>query len=725
MKKFISLILAAILAASVLASCATDTLLTPNSSLLTSTSSGTPTNADLAWLGSRLGEVPDGLTAGLASDLGIDMTAFEDDGYMIRTDKSETVVAAKTADGLDRALRKYAKAYEKGEVSDVTYHEGYRVKKITIAGADISEFTVVRPAETNENMLFAISELVRLVEKACGVRLPVADSASGHKITFAFSDDPALKFDGYTYEVKNGDLNFTGARARGSMYAVWRFLENELGWDNLIHGDCHLNESDLVEIPEGLTKSETPAFQYVNLWTNTWKNYHNDRATPNDAQNSYGAMEEAHHGMHWNMFCEEDFASRQICYTDEVRYEECYENVYNYVNVRLSAGQKIGYEFKAVDIAQGDTSNYCNCKECQKVYKEEGGNSGAVVRFANRLSEEINEVFRSEKPDSFLPGNDINFLIFAYAGTNTAPLITAPNEYVWVTFCYDVNCSNHRVDGSECTTGVKIADRQSRDNALYASWIESWSAVTQNIYVWFYELDTGLQQYFIFDNLYYDFKYFNDIGVQGIFFQCLNHGFGIQYIAHMIVSEMNWNMDMTENEYEAMLCRILEREFGEGWENIRRYIDIRNTAQDLVDCWHCWWLDGRASIDHIYDEDYTLKRYNECIELIGEAQYLADSAEQELEAKTFSLHCMYEGCFCGYAAALDAGDEEQIAFWNGTYQTLLERMVECGFDPFDKGIYSIDGARLKYERTLAAEAHHWKKAGNRGKWYEKVTIPEE
>lgn len=42
-------------------------------------------------------------------------------------------------DGLDLAVRKYAKAAETSSVSelDEVYHEGERIKKLTVAGCDI------------------------------------------------------------------------------------------------------------------------------------------------------------------------------------------------------------------------------------------------------------------------------------------------------------------------------------------------------------------------------------------------------------------------------------------------------------------------------------------------------------------------------------------------------------------------------------------------------------
>jgi len=700
MKKIISFVLASLLSASVFTSCRDVGFAEAESSSVA--------YADSTWLENRLGEIPDGVTVGTADKLNIDMTDFEDDGYIIRTVGDETVICGKSTDGLDLAVRKYAKEYEKGEADalDIAYHEGYRIGKIEIAGVDISEFTVVNPGLGNANIDFAISELVRLIEKACGVTLAVSDTdVTGHKITFAESDNPDFRYDGYSYEVKDGNVNFVGAKSRGNMYAVWRFLENEIGWTGLIFGDSNLQSADLAEIPEGTAKTEIPAFIYLQCYGNTHKTYTNDKGAPNELQNDFGVMPCACHGMQGNRFCDEDFWNKQICYTDESRYEECLANVTDYIEYRLNIGLKIGTSFKYVDIAQGDNSGYCTCKDCRAVLREEGSNCGAVVRFANRLSEELSEKYYG-----------LYYLIYAYGGSNEAPKVTKPNEWIYITFCFDANCSNHRVDGSNCTTGQKIGDRPVRTNDVFAGWFEGWTDITENLYVWFYELDGVLQQYTFFDNMYYDFRYFYEHNVKGIFFQCQYHGLSVNYIAHMMLNQFNWNPEMTEEEYWEWYDYYLELEFGDGWENVKRYLDIKNTAQDNAECWNCWIFYRHAPANHMYDEWYTYNHYEESIDLMEEAAYLANSRMQEHQALSFSLHVMYQGCFCGYRVAYLENDEEEIRFWCEVYQKLLDRMTLCGFDY--KNVMTVDGAIYTYEDDLIHEAWtYWARERDTLVWY--------
>ena len=689
MKKTLSIILSAIFAASALASCADSTS--------ASTASSSAYTADIAWLEARLGEMPDNVTVGLASDLGIDMTSFENDGYLIRTNDGETVVCAKSADGLDRAVRKYAKAYGSGKVADVTYHEGYRIEDLRIAGNSIADYTVVYPADRNENLDFAVSELTRLVEKACGAKLATAEgTADGHKIVFAQTDDESLGTDGFTYEVKDGDLYITGAVKRGCMNGVWRFLENECMWDGLIYGDSVLAEADLVDIPEGTKKTEVPAFPYLDIYCSGYtqgcaKFFETDRKKPSNAQNSYGYIERACHGMQYNQFCGDECLYRQICYTDEYRYEECLESVCAYVDRRLDAGQRIGYEFKFVDIAQGDNGDFCDCKRCREVFREEGGNAGAMIRFSNRLSEEVNGLYPSDE--------GLYFLVFAYSGTNVAPKITVPNGYIWVTFCFDVNCSNHALNTNECTNGVKIAYRETRYNSTYTEWFEGWTALTSQLYAWYYTLESGILRYTELENLYDNLCYFRDCKITGIFVECESPGLGTNPVEHIMANEFSWDPDMSREEFDALLMKVLEREYGDGYEDVRAYIDLLIKQQNEVDCWDCWhWWNGmtlaRFGFKAFKDNCDTMTYFAES------AVRMANSAKQERYARLILADVYAKICYLGYADAYISGDTAEIERLCDLYAKMYSYYIDAGITA-DK--LRVTCSNVVYESTLEKE----------------------
>ena len=693
MKKILSLVLAAAcMPVMLLASCASGGA-GAYSPKITVASSDAEDSAE--FLTGRLGDkLTDNVYLAVGSDTanGIDMTDFENDGYVLRTvgDKS-VVIVGKSADGLDLGVRRYANSVDDGkdEYFDVAYHEGYRIENFTLAGTDIAEYSIEYPAEHNENMLFAVSELQRLVKKACGAELSASEGITkkARAIEFRHSTDAELKFDGYRYFFEGERLVIEGAVKRGCMYGVWRFLQKECGWTSLIYGDSDLLEAEHLDVPATASRQETPVFSYLNMYIHYWGSYNNEKGTPTEAQNSYGTIPHCCHGLHF--FSGTGGADKQICYTDDDIYEMCRDNVRDYIEAQLAAGKVIGRDFLAVDIAQNDTSEYCTCRECMKVFSAEGSNSGAVVRFANRLSEELNEDY---------PG--LYYQIFAYAGSNVAPLKTKPNEFVHITFCSDMNCSNHVFDGSECN-GKSTFNQLTNKN--YAAWLESWCKVSDNVYVWFYALDSKLQQYTTIDNMYRDFRYFRDLGVEGMFWMCEFYGLGIQRVQHQLLAEFQWNMDISEADFEYLLCDILKREFGSGWTSVREYISMWEESQKRIKCWHCW--GGWAyPWDTRYDGNYYDDHFETMISLLEDAVTRADSKEQQGRAETFTCHMYYEGCYSLYFKAEEAGNTALMKTLSDRYDLMMERLYKNGFDPCGIGIMTVDGARHVYNRTIQEEA---------------------
>jgi len=636
----------------------------------------------------RLGGVPENVILGdatVAAEYGIDMTSFEDDGYVLRTMGDITLVFGKTEDGLDRAVRAYTKAVreENTDTLDVVYHEGARIERLTIAGRDISEYTVYYPETANANMEFAVSELVRLVEIATGVTLPVVVGAPvSPAIEFRHTDDPALETDGYRYEVTSDGLVIEGAVDRGCMNGVWRFLQLECGWDFLIYGNSHLKEADHIDIPAGTEHSEEPAFE--SLWLENWyEDFENDCTVPTSEQNSYGALQYYGHGIF--EFYNAKNHNNQPCYTSEEFYEETYYNIEKYVSARYG-----NPGFRQVSIGQNDTTSYCMCETCSKVFVEEGGNAGAVVRYANRISEDINKDY---------PG--IYFCILAYAGSNAPPQKTIPGEYVFVSFATDWKCDNHKMDGTDCKDTVYFYDR---NNSTYAEWLEGWCAIATNVCIRGYNLSSQLDEYTVIDTVYDDYKYFHELGVSAICIEGSDFGnWGLKRIEQMMIAELNWNMDMTREEFTEIYHTVLAYEYGEGWEYVLEYIDDWVKAQDMVQCWAQWGISPSNQTSRYYNTGYFAKHLDSYVELIDAAISVAESARQEEMLKRLSASVLYKGCYSSYFMAWLENDTERIAELSALYDRCMNTLRELGIDPtYHK--FSEWSMPLAFGNTIEEEA---------------------
>ena len=701
MKKTVSFILAALLAASTLASCSSlGERVVEGADPYRSSSSG---YADGAWLASRLGEMPDNVTVGTADSLGIDMTSFESDGYFIRTSFGETVVAGKTDEGLDLAVRRYASQVKDGRVFDVTYHEGARIERLTVAGRDISEYTVAYThdgevrmpdvGKTTGNGEYAATEFVRLIKEATGIALPTVDLSTGaalpeHYVLFE-ADDSAFSVTGYEYKVEGGNLIFRGSGVCGGCSnGVYYFAEHILGWEGLAYGDASLREAEHIDIPADLYRKGEMTFEHFVTGHCDFDRLGTDRYVT-----YYGLYYHACHGMANNRFAGDDvdYVYAQPCLCDEYQYETIRDNVEAYIQRALAAGLVIGENFNYVDLAHADNKGWCSCKDCRKALKEDGSQSGPWLRMVNRVAEEMDEKH---------PG--LRYLMFAYEDTKCPPAVTRPNENVSVTFCMDGNCYNHSLASGACDEATFRSGGKKNDT--YAEWIGKWCDITEWVDIWYYAMDGAFAQYDIVDVLFEDVKFYQSLGIKGIYMEGQYFGMGTGRLNHELLPELQFEPDMTYSEYVALRDRYIERDYGEfALDGFLAAQDLIRTSARRAGCKTCWYLSDFYLGDADYD--YMAAHMDEVLAGIDEMIEDAPSRTAELRAKRLSLCILYEGIVGRYVPAYKAGDEAELAALAGLYDLFYSRAVECGYN-MNSFTLGIDSPR-RIAPTLAEEGQIW------------------
>lgn len=681
MKRILSLLLCAVMLASALASCAVNDSQRISQNISVASSAA----EDYAlWLTDRLGLVPDNVIMAVGDDnsYGIDMSDFEDDGYVIKNVGGDVLLLGKTGEGLDLAARKYANSVDLDRtIEDVVYHEGYRIEKFTLFGRDISEYTVVRPEVddvTGQNMSFAVSEFIRLIKQACGVELPlvIGETDASPLIRFEYSDKEELKVGGYEYFEENGDLVFSSARREGNTNAVYRFLENECGWDWLIYGNSDLQETDHLVIGEGLYKTETPAFEWHIVSQNRSNHlFKTDKVIREPGylnmtkqQQSY-PVKHANHGMSKNNWANwiTNNHTGQICYTSEANYDTVLYNILKYLREKEEAGEIIGETIRDIDMAQGDSGMYCQCGECFAVNGEEGSTLGPVIRFANGIAEEVNAEY---------PGTDLLFKVFAYYGALQAPK-TAPNEWVSVSYAPNGSCANHTMDGKNCDPDVNTFLQDS--GCDFGRYLAEWCAVSDNTYVWYYHIGTSFNYYNCWNLIYHDYKYMHELGVKGVYFYNYARGMGAKTVEHLLAWYLLWDIDMTWEEYEALYDRILEEEYGDGWQYMKELLRVYGEAQNDK-CWNCWGYSDRTTGADYYDLGYIAENYGEMARLIEKTITLATNPYQEALGEMFSLSVYYTGCYTNFFRYINTGNEAGLAQLEKDYQLVIDRFTENGYD---------------------------------------------
>ena len=710
MKRHLSLVLAAVLIAASLVSCAG---VAPKASLIRTTSSDAESAA--AWLEQRLGDRLSGrVVIGTdASGYGVDVSALADDGFLIRTFGCENVLFARTEAGLDRAARKYAHMAEAGAVEDTTYHEGYRVKKLTIAGNDVSDYAIVRVVADDPCVATAAAQLAEYIEKTCGELLPVcteADFAStgrSHKIAIS-SGDEALGDEGFSLAVEeDGTLTVAGGVWRGSLYGVYGLLE-DMGWRFLasegyyreympLDKQEYLYESEHVDLTPAINRTEIPSVA-IRGGVGGKKQRNSYVSYQKSELGGWGFIIRACHGLQNNhalvfsgefegLYLGLDVTGKQPCYSDENILEAIDAYALSYVQTRLDAGQQIGREIIAVDVSMWDGGPwfYCDCKNCQRIEVQEKdgwlSHTGPYLRMANRVAALLDEEY---------PG--VCAAALAYNGTDKLPAITRPAHNLYIAYCFYtsgdyVTCSNHCISGEDCPD-------QYISNKAAARKFEQWMDVMDPamMQVWYYPFNYDNLCYNapIYKNIDDDMRYLASYDVGQVYLCCDNNdGLICESLSRYIASKVLWDETLTDADCEALMLEWFRLAYGEAGDLLYDLTIMAEMAGDLAGCWCSFYS---LTLDRV-DYEYVARHADTIKSVCERAVAMAADGDEEAMIEKYTagflymiLHAQYEDMY------LNGTDEERAEvtelyrrvwelFQKHDLNTFPGKYVEGEFDP--------------------------------------------
>jgi len=699
MKRLLSIILA--VSFTLLAGCSASPVPTETSATA---------SAPEKYLADRLGSA-EGLILGTAEDAaayGIDMTDFRDDGYIIRreSDGAETLIFGKTEDGLDRGVRYYVNHCPKEGPVHVTYHEGYRVKRLTIAGRDISEYSIYLFEGADECHTIAANDLQKYIALATGVTMPIVNAPAEHNIVLerVGEDDPrseVLYREGFNISVKDdGELYISGGRDRGCYYGVYEFLEM-IGWRFAANGetightpteeDYYLYEAEHIDLPVGLTDEQVPSFDYRQgrLYAGERVLYYselpiilreNDRVRGEATYNGYGYARGANHGLlkafktgYFDYVVAPDIKAgrAQPCFTDELLIETAIEYYTDEVESRLAMGHRIGEELVQIDIAQVDSMSFCFCPGCMEKVAYDGSDTGPMLYFSNELAKYFGENY---------PG--LYLAILVYWGTSRPPIKTIPEPNLNCSFCFFTEqafarCSNHCLDGSECTgsahNGIDIT------NSIYADWFERWCEIAEMVTVWYYP---GSWYYNnislnLIDKLREDFAYFNKMDIHGVY-PCMwlpDCWDSQDALTGFLLDELQWNAEMTEEEYREVFFEYLCILYGhDSAPYIMDYFDWAEGVERDGCFTHLQFSQPqyRVHFNEIADQrEYVLG-------LMETALEKAESAEFEEAIRLFCRPAYLTVLIATHSSMYIDGTAEERAWYEETYYRFKEIALSTG-----------------------------------------------
>jgi hypothetical protein len=332
-------------------------------------------------------------------------------------------------------------------------------------------------------------------------------------------------------------LVISGDPKRGALYGCYAFLEDVLGCRWFTAKNRHIPKRPTLEV-KNLDIQQSPAFEYREPFFT--EAYDRDWAVRNRANGNAARLDESvggqvKYGRFVHTFAElvppdRHFESHpeyfslidgkrmkgyhQLCLTNPDVLRICIEGVRGWIRERPDA--------TIFSVSQNDTYFPCQCENCKAVVKEEGAESGPMLRFVNQVAEAIGK----DHPNVLID-------TLAYQYTEPPPAKVKPLPNVRVRLAPIGNCFGHPMD--ECP-----------QNARPLANLKAWAAITNQLYIWHYSTNFAhyLQPLPTLREIETSIPLYKRFGAVGLFYQGSYEEGGGGALAELkayLIAKLMWN----------------------------------------------------------------------------------------------------------------------------------------------------------------------------------------
>jgi len=453
-------------------------------------------------------------------------------------------------------------------------------QELTLSRDGKSDYVIVVANEATPVERTASHELSDHLAKVTGAALPVVSEAEAppgaprvvvgdapltRKLLPGF--DPArLAPDAIRIKTVGPDLVLTGHPRRGTLYAVYTFLEDTVGVRWWTQTEARIPHRPTLTVPP-LDVAYAPkvadrATRYLELSDGCFTNHslvtedeqramgvfsarlrlngHDHYTIPPEYGGPNGLIGWVHtfyqiNGLlpvdkyfdehpDWYSLIDGERRKKhsQLCLTHEEMRAEMVRVVKE--RIRANPGATM------ISISQNDWHGYCECDKCKAIDEREESHAGTLIHFINAVAEEVEKEF----PDVLIE-------TLAYHYTRKPPKHVRPRHNVVVRLC-----------SIECSFVETLAEGAYEANVAFRDDLEAWARISPQLYIWDYV--TNFRGYLLphpnFHVLAPNLRYFVDHGAIGIFEQgdsgCRVGDFvrlRAWYLAHLL-----WNPDADEKQ---------------------------------------------------------------------------------------------------------------------------------------------------------------------------------
>ena len=380
-----------------------------------------------------------------------------------------------------------------------------------------SSYVIVVDADAPASERYAAQELRDWLREVSGAELPIVASIDSgcpdHRLIVGYNEltarlvpvaeRPDDRDDSFTWQNVGGDILFWGGAKRGTLYAVYSFLEEEMGcrWYSATVSVAPKRKAWSFHakwkgLPSRFYWHETPGIQIRDncVWDARTIPAFSARLRNNfvrlpkptegvDLNQRWGPTLEGTAEGYWGVHAMGSFISPKEYFDSHPEYfslrdgkrqsgytQLCLSNpdVLRICTEKVREVMRREPDYLIYSMEQNDDMLPCQCDACQAIVQQYGGESGIMVWFVNQVADAIKDEF----PDKFIG-------TFAYQYTRHAPTGIVPRENVVIRLCSIECCLLHGYD--EC-----------EQNREFLRDLEAWGKIAPHLYIWDYVTDFAL-----------------------------------------------------------------------------------------------------------------------------------------------------------------------------------------------------------------------------------------
>jgi hypothetical protein len=444
----------------------------------------------------------------------------------------------------------------------------------------VSHYVILVPADAAPAEATAARELRTCLREVTGADLPILPETEAPKDKPFVAVGPCrllgtllptldlakVGFDGIVIKTVGANLVLAGPRPRGTLYAVYTFLEDVVGcrwWTSTeqtlpTRPTLAIPDLDVVYAPPLRSREAFYRDAFAGPFAAKLKiNGHFERIPP-----EYGGHlsilgwchtffqilpPETYFAAHPEWYSEingtRSAEGTQLCLTNAAMRAEFVRVAKERIRQDPNAG--------LISVSQNDWGGRCQCAACRDLEQQEGSPSGPLLHFVNAVAAEI----ETEFPEVLVE-------TLAYSYTRQPPKFVRPRANVVIRLC-SIECSYVQ----PLETGEQ--------NATFRHDIETWSASAPRLYVWDYV--TNFANYLLpHPNLRVlapNLRFFIKNHAIGLFEQG-DAGSGTGDFVRLrawLLAHLMWDPSRDEN---ALIDEFLRGYYGAAGPLLRQYLDL-------------------------------------------------------------------------------------------------------------------------------------------------------